>query len=107
MQQRTAIARTLAMDSEIFLMDEPFGAVDPRRRRLLQELLVSLWQKKKAEGTSKTIVFVTHDIDEAVFLADRIVYLRKNGGFEELAVPLPRPRNAGELTGSQRFYGVL
>lgn len=103
MQQRTAIARTFAMDSDIFLMDEPFGAVDPRRRTMLQELLVSLWQKRKEEGMPKTVVFVTHDIDEAVFLGDRILYLRKKGQYEEVRVPLQRPRKIGELTVSQCF----
>lgn len=95
MQQRTAIARTLAMDSEILLMDEPFGAVDPKRRAQLQELLVSTWQK--------TILFVTHDIDEAVFLADRILYLGRKGQYQELLVPLPRPRQPEKLTGSECF----
>ena len=103
MQQRTAIARTLAMDSEIFMMDEPFGAVDPKRRRQLQELLVEIWQQKAREGKPKTIFFVTHDVDEAIFLADRIVYLDESGCHTELSVPLSRPRNPEELTGSECF----
>lgn len=103
MQQRTAIARTLAMDSDIFLMDEPFGAVDPKRRTQLQELLLSLWEKKKEEGKAKTVVFVTHDIDEAIFLADRIIYLQEKGSYVEIPVPLPRPRRPEELTGSECF----
>lgn len=103
MQQRTAIARTLAMDSAIFLMDEPFGAVDPRRRSQLQELLLSVWEEKRREGAPKTIVFVTHDIDEAVSLADRILYLGKNGRREELTVTLKRPRSLQQLAGTECF----
>lgn len=103
MQQRTAIARTLAMDSEIFLMDEPFGAVDPRRRGQLQELLLSIWEKKCREGADKTVIFVTHDIDEAISLGDRILYLGKNGRRKEIAVTLERPRTIQQLTGNRCF----
>ena len=103
MQQRTAIARTLAMDSDIFLMDEPFGAVDPRRRSQLQELLLSVWEGKCREDSPKTIIFVTHDIDEAVSLADRILYLGKNGRREELTVTLKRPRSLQQLAGTECF----
>lgn len=103
MQQRTAIARTLAMDSELLLMDEPFGAVDPKRRSDLQKLLVSVWQKEKEAGKAKTIVFVTHDIDEAIYMADRIIFLKGDGSHQEFRVPLKRPRRPEELTGSQCF----
>ncbi|RHE41409.1 ATP-binding cassette domain-containing protein [Blautia obeum] len=103
MQQRTAIARTLAMDSEIFLMDEPFGAVDPRRRNQLQELLLSVWEGKRREGAEKTVIFVTHDIDEAISLADRILFMGKNGHKEEMQVNLKRPRMLQQLAGTDCF----
>ncbi|MDP4094556.1 MAG: ABC transporter ATP-binding protein [Bacillota bacterium] len=83
MQQRIAIARTLAMDTEILLMDEPFGAVDPKNRLALQDLTVNLC--KKCEDR-KAVVFVTHDIDEAIFLADRIVFMEPKKIKEQIKV---------------------
>lgn len=89
MQQRVAIARALAMDTEVLLLDEPFGALDTRNRRELQELLERLWC-----GTSrrKTVVFVTHDIEEAALLADRIVYMTPGRIAADIPVDLRRPR---------------
>ncbi|NQS98897.1 MAG: ABC transporter ATP-binding protein [candidate division Zixibacteria bacterium] len=90
MQQRVAIARALAYDPEILLMDEPFGALDERTRHRLQGILLKIWQKKR-----KTIIFVTHNIDEAIYLADRIIVMSTEPGrvAEELRITLPRPRN--------------
>ena len=88
MQQRAAIARALAMDTDILLLDEPFGALDVRNRRELQALTESLWR-----SSSKTFVFVTHDISEAVLLADRIIYMTPGEIRSEIPVNLPRPRN--------------
>ena len=88
MQQRVAIARALAMDTDILLLDEPFGALDARNRRELQELLVRLWV-----GTEKTVIVVTHDINEAVLLADRILYMTPGKVAADISVKLPRPRN--------------
>ena len=90
MRQRVAIARALAMDTDILLLDEPFGALDARIRRELQELLERLCTG--AAGRRKTTVLVTHDIREAVFLADRILFMAQGGIVRELAVPAPRPR---------------
>jgi len=89
MKQRVQLARVLAFDPEVLLMDEPFGALDAQTREAMQEELTRLWER-----TGKTIVFVTHDIDEAVYLGDRVVVLTARPGRirEEIRIDLPRPR---------------
>nr|WP_211873066.1 ABC transporter ATP-binding protein [Plastoroseomonas arctica] len=89
MQQRCALARALANDPEILLLDEPFGALDHQTRELMQELLLEIWQADR-----KTVLFVTHDIDEAIFLASRVLVMsaRPGGIKSEVVVPLPYPR---------------
>lgn len=90
MQQRVAIARALITDPEIILMDEPFGALDAQTRNLMQEELLRIWQT-----SNKTILFVTHNVDEAVFLADRIIVLTARPGKVKkvITVGIPHPRN--------------
>jgi NitT/TauT family transport system ATP-binding protein len=90
MKQRAALARVLAFDPKVLLMDEPFGALDAQTREVMQEELMLLWER-----TKKTVVFVTHDIDEAVFLGDRVVVLTARPARirEEVKINLPRPRN--------------
>ena len=90
MQQRTAIARALANDPKILLLDEPFGALDNQTRGLMQELLLSIWESER-----KTVLFVTHDIDEAIFMANRVVVMTARPGRikVDVAVPLPHPRH--------------
>lgn len=90
MMQRVAIARALANDPQILLMDEPFGALDSQTRLQMQKLLLQIW-----EHTRKTVVFVTHDIDEAILLADRIFVMGARPGRIKriLDVPLARPRD--------------
>ena len=90
MKQRVALARVLAFEPKVLLMDEPFGALDSQTREAMQEELTRLWGQ-----TGKTIVFVTHDIEEAVYLADRVVVLTARPGRirEEVRIELPRPRD--------------
>ena len=89
MKQRVAIARTLAFDPRILLMDEPFGALDAQNRELMQEDLQVLWNE-----TRKTVLFITHDIDEAIYLADRVVVFTARPGRvkADVRIDLPRPR---------------
>ena len=97
MQQRVAIARALALRPRMLLMDEPFGALDAQTRSLMQELLLSIWEHDRL-----SVLFVTHEIDEAIFLADRICVLAANPGRvrELIPVPLPRPRDfAQQMSG--------
>jgi NitT/TauT family transport system ATP-binding protein len=90
MQQRTALARALANDPKILLLDEPFGALDNQTRALMQELLLGIW-----EADRKTVLFVTHDIDEAIFMANRVAVMSARPGRikSELRVQLPHPRH--------------
>ena len=92
MQQRVAIARTLALRPAVILMDEPFGALDAQTRSEMQQLLLKVWDE-----TASTILFVTHDVEEAVYLADRIFVMSAHPGtiIEDVQVPFDRPRDLG------------
>ena len=100
MQQRVAIARGLAYGSEIVLMDEPFASVDAQTRADLEDLILAVWEKY-----SKTILFVTHDIDEAVYLSNKVIVLsnRPSVVLDIIAVDLERPRKQLETKGDKRF----
>jgi NitT/TauT family transport system ATP-binding protein len=102
MQRRTSLARMLASDPQVLLLDEPFGALDSQLRAELQSELLRLWQ-----GSGKTVVFVTHDIDEALFMADRIIALRAGGEIAlDVAVDAARPRDAQMIRTGPAFIAL-
>ena len=106
MRQRVAIARVLALDSPILLMDEPFGALDALTRRTLQDELLRLWQKLR-----KTVVFVTHSIEEAIYLADRVVVMTYRPGTikrdQHIELPRPRDPSSNEFNALKRELALL
>ncbi|MBT3352350.1 MAG: ABC transporter ATP-binding protein [Nitrospinaceae bacterium] len=106
MRQRVAVARALAFDPQVLLMDEPFGALDAQTREELQELTVDVWQK-----TKKTVVYVTHNLAEAVFMGTRVVvFIPQPGRIREiLTIDMPRPRDAlsAEFIQTQRNINEL
>jgi NitT/TauT family transport system ATP-binding protein len=109
MQQRGAIARALALGSPLLLMDEPFGALDPVTRARLQDLLLEIWEGDgRVENERKTIVFVTHDVDEALYLSDRVAILGAAPGrlIADLAVDFPRHRERRSLLSSTGFHAL-
>jgi NitT/TauT family transport system ATP-binding protein len=103
MKQRVSIARAFANDPEIFLMDEPFSALDEQNKTLLQEELLRIWEDSK-----KTVLFITHSVDEAVTLSDHIMIMTAHPGRVKtiIDVPFPRPRDVLELR-ARKEYGDL
>jgi NitT/TauT family transport system ATP-binding protein len=105
MQQRVGLARALAVEPQVLLMDEPFGAVDEQTRRLLQEELLSIWER-----TELTVVFITHSMEEAVLLGDRVVLMSARPGqiAEIVDVPIARPRSqdVDALERSQQYVEI-
>jgi NitT/TauT family transport system ATP-binding protein len=104
MKQRAAVARTLANEPEIMLMDEPFAAIDAQTRMTLQEELLGIWTRSQV-----TVLFVTHSVDEAVFLADRVAVLTPNPGRLKAIVPvdIPRARRSWATLNADPAYGAL
>jgi NitT/TauT family transport system ATP-binding protein len=103
MKQRVSVARAFANDPEILLMDEPFGALDEQNRMILQQELLKIWEK-----TKKTTVFITHSIDEALCLGDRIIVMTAHPGTVKTIIPidLPRPREIAEIR-TTLYYNEL
>lgn len=103
MKQRIGIVRALATSPQVLLMDEPFGALDTQTRAVMQEILTNMWQQFRI-----SVLFITHDIDESVFLSDRIYVMTARPGRikAEIKVPLPRPRTA-EMTSSPEFIDLV
>jgi NitT/TauT family transport system ATP-binding protein len=104
MKQRVAIARTLAYGPKILLMDEPFGALDAHTRTGLQRELLEIWERDR-----KTVLFVTHSVEEAVFLSDRVIVLTRSPGRlkASIAIHLPRPRQRAELLVDRRYQTLV
>src|SRR5580704_8742549 len=104
MKQRVAIARTLAYDPKILLMDEPFGALDAHTRTMLQDELLAIWERH-----TKTVLFVTHAVDEAVYLADRVLLMTAAPGRIKADIPitLPRPRRRDDLLRDPRYQNLV
>jgi NitT/TauT family transport system ATP-binding protein len=101
MQQRVGVARALANEPDVLLMDEPFASVDAQTRMTLQEELTRIWQERRP-----TVLFITHDVPEAVFLANRVVVLSKGRVLADVEVPLPRPRRWDPLVESDDFKSL-
>jgi NitT/TauT family transport system ATP-binding protein len=103
MRQRTSLARALAIDPQLLLMDEPFGALDEQTRYILQEELLRIW-----EHTGKTVLFVTHSIEEALLLGDRVLVMTARPGTiaDDIVVPFPRPRSLTTIR-SHAGFGPL
>lgn len=100
MQQRVGLARALAIQPKILLMDEPFGALDAQTRELMQDELLRIWLANR-----KTVIFVTHSIDEAIVLSDRVIIMQTNPGriVKDIRIPFERPRNPSEIRNDPRF----
>lgn len=101
MRQRCALARTFALDSPFLLMDEPFGALDAQTKLQLEELLVDLWQQAK-----RTVVFITHDLGEAIAISDRVIVMSARPGriVADIPIDLPRPRQVRELQKEKAYH---
>jgi NitT/TauT family transport system ATP-binding protein len=101
MQQRVGVVRALANEPDVLLMDEPFASVDAQTRMTLQEELTRIWEQRRP-----TVVFITHDVNEAVFLANRVVVLSHGAVLDDIAVDLPRPRAWDTLIEDVRFKAL-
>ena len=105
MRQRVALARLLANGPDILLMDEPLGALDAQTRLILQVELLQIWGQTAPREQRKTAIFITHDIEEAVFLADRVVVMSSHPGRVRAVIPIDLPRDRSEHTRAELNFG--
>ncbi|MDQ2779206.1 MAG: ABC transporter ATP-binding protein [Pseudomonadota bacterium] len=106
MRKRTSLAQTLALDPDIILMDEPFSALDIQTRQLMENEVLELWSGTGGDHARKAVLFITHDLDEAIAMSDRVVVLSAGPGSHpigEFTIDLERPRNVAEIKTSPRF----
>ena len=103
MRQRVALARTFSMDSPVMLMDEPFGALDAQTKLQLEDVLLDLWNAEK-----RTVLFITHDLNEAVTMSDRVVVMSPRPGriIADIPIPLPRPRSVRALQKDPHYHEI-
>jgi NitT/TauT family transport system ATP-binding protein len=104
MRKRASLAQTLVLDPDIILMDEPFSALDIQTRQLMENELLDLWQRKK-----KAVLFITHDLDEAIAMSDRVVVLSAGPGSHpigDFSIDIPRPRDVAEVKMTPRFIDL-
>jgi len=101
MRQRVALARTFALDSPILLMDEPFGALDAQTKLQLEDVLLSLWQRER-----RTVLFITHDLSEAVLMSDRVIVMSARPGriIADVPIALARPRSVRALQKDPAYH---
>lgn len=101
MRQRVALARTFCLDSPFLLMDEPFGALDAQTKLQLEEVLLALWSEER-----RTVIFITHDLSEAIVLSDRVIVMRARPGaiIADIPIDLPRPRSVRKLQSSPHYH---
>jgi NitT/TauT family transport system ATP-binding protein len=101
MRQRVALARTFCLDSPLLLMDEPFGALDAQTKLQLEDILLKLWSEQR-----RTVLFITHDLSEAIALSDRVIVMRRRPGaiIADLSITLPRPRSVAKLQSSTHYH---
>lgn len=106
MRKRVAMAQTWILEPDIFLMDEPFSALDVQTRQLMENELLELWAEPTAGGNGRAVLFITHDLDEAIAMSDRVVVLSAGPATHpigEFVIDLPRPRNVAEIRNQPRF----
>lgn len=106
MRKRVAMAQTWILEPDIFLMDEPFSALDVQTRQLMENELLELWAEPSASGNGRAVLFITHDLDEAIAMSDRVVVLSAGPATHpigEFVIDLPRPRNVAEIRNQPRF----
>ena len=103
MRQRVALARTFCLDAALLLMDEPFGALDAQTKLQLEEVLLSLWNDQR-----RTVIFITHDLSEAIALSDRVIVMAARPGkiIADLRIDLPRPRSVRKLQSTPRYHEI-